>query len=66
MNKELKRYIKLSEESALERFNQDYPDLEIDKIKVLTPTLTQFKKGDRHFETEITIAKQKVNYGDSW
>ena len=63
MNKELKKYIELSEDSALERFKQEYPHLDLDKVKA---KCIKTIDGSYDCETTITISKQEVSYGDLW
>lgn len=47
-----------SRESALVRFEEEYGDLAIAKIET-------FGNG-REYETEITIKRQTITYGDTW
>lgn len=48
-----------AKQSALERFSQDYPDLEISKAKTIYD-------GNGGYETIITIKQQQISYGDHW
>jgi len=52
-------YVLASEKSALERFDQKYPNLEMEKIRVRY-------LGNKVFETIITTAKQKITFGNNW
>lgn len=49
----------LSESSALRRFNENYPNLEIEDIKTV-------RIGKKLYETDITIKKQTITYAESW
>lgn len=46
-------------ESALERFSEDYPNLEIKSTRT-------YYDGNGGYETVITIEKQQISYGDHW
>ncbi len=59
VKKKVPKYIKESKKSALERFKEQHPELEIAKVKV-------YYRGDGLYETEITTKPHTFTYGDNW
>jgi hypothetical protein len=53
------KHYREARQSALERFNESYPDLEIKSVKT-------YYNGKGVYETVITIKQQKISYGDHW
>jgi hypothetical protein len=53
------KHYREARQSALERFSEDHPNLEIKSVRT-------YYDGNGGYETVITIKQQKISYGDHW